>query len=78
MLHMFGMMPSSEVKIEKTIYLDTDPKSLDKVRIQAGENGWTIIWADRSTSYQDISGTVESNFDNAMRVLKEKFPNARI
>lgn len=62
MRRLFGMMPSAEIKIEKT-YKDSNGL---KVRIQAGENGWTIVWADGGTSYKDEVHTAEENFNIAL------------
>lgn len=62
MNRMFGMMPSAEIEIEKT-YKD---ESGLKVRIQAGKNGWTIIWADGGTTYKDEVHTAEENFNIAL------------
>lgn len=62
MNRMFGMMPSAEIEIKKT-YKD---KSGLKVRIQAGKNGWTIIWADGGTTYKDEVHTAEENFNIAL------------
>ena len=61
MIRFLGMMPSSEVEKEK-IFID----ELNlKVVIQAGLNGWTIIWADGSSSYKDIEKSTEDNFKKA-------------
>lgn len=40
----FGMMPSSEVQISKT-FKDRNGR---KIIIDAGKNGWTIMWAYNS------------------------------
>ena len=45
-----GMMPVSEIKIEKT-YKDDLGFS---IIIQAGEHGWTILFSDGSSIYDDI------------------------
>jgi hypothetical protein len=68
----FGMMPSSEIKIEKQFRVEL---SRLVVTIQSGENGWTIIYADSSSEYKDIVDTAENNFDTAMNVLKSHFDN---
>lgn len=57
----FGMMPSSEIEKEKS-FID---KSNLKVKIQAGINGWTIVWADGGTDYKDICKSTEENFNEA-------------
>lgn len=58
MQRFFGMMPSTEVAIEKS-YKDQHELT---VRIQAGEHGWTVIWADGGTTYNDVDDTPENNF----------------
>ena len=65
---MFGMMPSKEIEIEK-IYKDVYGL---KVIIQAGKNGWTVLWADCSSSYQDVEDTAENNFNKALKFAQEK------
>jgi len=66
----FGMMPSSEVKIEKQFRVGVGQL---KVTIQAGENGWTILYADSSSEYNDVVDTTENNFNKALSVLKTHF-----
>lgn len=51
------MMPSSEVKLEKT-YVDEFGM---KIMIQSSENGWSILYSDGSSEYQDVVDTVENN-----------------
>jgi hypothetical protein len=66
----FGMMPSSEVKKQKSFRVG----SLQlKVTVDAGENGWTILYADSSSEYQDVVDTTENNFNKALEVLKTHF-----
>ncbi len=43
------------------------------VTIQAGENGWTILYADSSSEYKDEVDTIDNNFGKAMKVLKNHF-----
>ena len=57
----FGMMPQNEVSISKRF---KDPSGL-KITIQAGEHGWTIIYADNSTDYKDVDATAKDNFNEA-------------
>lgn len=64
----FGMMPSSEVKIQKKFVDDLGLK----ITIQAGENGWTILYADHSSEYADVVDTVENNFNKALETLKSQ------
>lgn len=69
MKRFFGMMPSDEIKIQKTFVDDLGLK----IRIQAGENGWTILYADSSSEYADVVDTSLNNFNTALRKLKEHF-----
>ena len=62
----FGMMPSSEVQISKT-FKDRNGR---KIIIDAGKNGWTIMWADHSSDYKDVEDTAENNFQEALTKLK--------
>lgn len=64
------MMPSSEVKREERFKVGM---SQLVVTIQSGENGWTILYADSSSEYQDEVDTTDNNFDKAMKVLKTQF-----
>lgn len=57
----FGMMPSSEIQMEKNY---KDGNGLN-ITIQAGLHGWTILWADSSSTYEDIDATTEDNFKTA-------------
>jgi len=67
------MMPSNEVKMSNE-YID----SLGlKIMIDASENGWTIIYADNSTEYGDMTDTIENNFNTALDVLKSHFPDIK-
>ena len=61
MKRFFGMMPSTEIEIEK-YYKDENGY---KITIQAGKNGWTIIYADHSTDFKDIISSVNKNFEEA-------------
>ena len=56
-----GMMPAEEVEVYCTY---KDSSGLD-VTIEAGLKGWTIIWADKSTDYEDVDDTAENNFKKA-------------
>lgn len=66
----FGMMPSSEVKKRKSFRVGSGQL---KVTIEAGENGWTIMYADNSSEYKDVVDTTENNFNKAMVVLNSNF-----
>jgi DNA topoisomerase IA len=67
-----GMMPSDEIKKEEKFKVGDLGLT---VIIQSGENGWTIMYADMSSEYEDIIDTVENNFNKAMEILKTKFSN---
>lgn len=69
MKRFFGMMPSDEIKIQKTF---ADDLGL-KIKIQAGENGWTILYADNSSEYADVVDKSLNNFNAALKKLKEHF-----
>jgi hypothetical protein len=64
------MMPSSEVKREERFKVGMNQLV---VKIQAGENGWTIIYADSSSEYKDEVNTTDENFKKAMEVLNTHF-----
>jgi len=73
MKRFFGMMPSSEVKMSKKFI---DSLGL-KIIIDAGENGWTIMYADGSTEYKDIVDTTDNNFNMALEILKSHFDDIK-
>lgn len=73
MNRMFGMMPRNEVEKEKWYLDDVDLQ----IGVQAGPHGWTIMWADNSTTYKDINATTEENFNEALQTLKDKGFNLR-
>ena len=62
-----GLMPTSE--IEKEVRFK-DSSNLS-IAIQAGPNGWTIIFADGSTNYTDQEKTTEENFKEAFELASE-------
>lgn len=67
MKRFFGMMPSVEIEKEKRY---TDDNNLE-ITIQAGPHGWTVIYADGGTNYQDVDDTTENNFQAAYNVAVE-------
>ena len=73
MKRFFGMMPSKEVEMEKE-YVD---KNNSKILIQAGKNGWTVIYADNSTSYKDVEGETLDNFNEAYNVAIKNLGNIK-
>lgn len=60
-----GIMPRNEIEIEK-YYRDIDSK---EYTIQAGPHGWTIVYPDKSTKYDDNFATSEENFKIAYTYL---------
>lgn len=70
MKRFMGMMPSSEVKKEQQFKVGVGQLT---VTVQAGENGWTILYADSSSEYKDVVDTTENNFNKAVEVLKTHF-----
>lgn len=70
MQRFMGLMPLDEIKKEKAFRVGKDQW---RVLIQAGENGWTIVFDDYSTRYQNVADTTENNFETALKVLKEIF-----
>lgn len=71
MKRFFGMMPSDEIEREEG-YLD---KYNHKIIIQAGPNGWSILYADGSSQYKDETKSTDDNFkeayENATKSLGE-------
>lgn len=61
MRRFFGMMPSSEIGMERC-YKD---KNGYRITIQAGVNGWAIIYANSSTEFKDTTALIEENFNTA-------------
>ena len=67
MRRFFGMMPSNEIEISK----DFKDKNNYFVTIQAGPNGWTILWADGGSTYKDEEHSAQENFDIAYKTAVE-------
>ena len=63
MKRFMGMMPSSCIKIRKDF---KDENGL-KIHIDAGPEGYTIIYADGSTEYADIEASSEENYKAAYK-----------
>ncbi|MEG2079894.1 hypothetical protein [Chryseobacterium sp.] len=64
----FGMMPSDYVKKERK-YVSGDVA----LTIQAGENGWSVLYGDGSSEYEDAEDTTENNFNKAYLLACENF-----
>lgn len=71
MQRFLGMMPTSE--IEKSVLFRNDYG--DHIYIDAGPNGWTIRYPNRSYDYQDYPLGTDENFNRAYEFLKTKYPN---
>ena len=69
MKRFFGMMPSSEVTLERT-YKDNEGL---RIRLQAGPHGWTVIYADCGTEYKDIDALPEENLESAYQQALSHF-----
>ena len=70
----FGIMPVDEIEIEK-VFKDS-PESSCTETIQAGPNGWSILWADHGSTCKDESIGTDENLKNAIAELKKHFPDA--
>ena len=57
----FGVMSAED--IEKKVMLRDSSGLL--INIEAGPKGWTIIYADCSTEYEDVDDTTEANYKKA-------------
>ena len=68
MKRFFGMMPSDEIEREERF---KDKNDLAVV-IQAGKNGWTIIYADGGSEYRDKTCSTEENFNEAYNIAKDR------
>ncbi len=65
MQRFMGMMPSAEVKKEQR-FKDRDDLT---IIVQAGEKGWTVLWADSSSSYKDVEAATDVNWQAALAYL---------
>ena len=68
MKRFMGIMPSECIEIRK----DFRSGSGLKVHIDAGSEGWTVIYADGSTNYEDNVATAQENYERAYKVASEK------
>ena len=66
MNRIFGLMPVAEIEKEQR-FKDTYGLS---IIIQAGPNGWTIIYADSSSKWNDEENTTEENFNKAFKIAE--------
>jgi topoisomerase IA-like protein len=68
MRRFMGMMPMAEVEKQQS-FKDRDGYC---IMVQAGPNGWTIIWGDYSTDYRDVTATTTVNWQAALDYLANK------
>ena len=61
MKRFMGMMTSNEIEREENFKDQNDLK----IKIQAGPNGWTILYADGASTYRDNTCSTEENFNEA-------------
>ena len=68
MIRFAGMMPNKEIEREEVF---KDRINLNVV-IQAGPNGWTILFADGSSEYKDVEAATDENFEEAKHIAESK------
>ena len=73
MKRFFGLMPVESISIEE-IFIDDCGL---KVIIQAGSEGYSILYADYSREYEDVVDTPENNFDKAYRIVTKRLGRLR-
>ena len=66
---LFGLLMNAE---KEATYKDDNGF---KIIIQASKTGWTVIWADGGTSFEDKCVSTEENFNNAYRYVTNKIGN---
>ena len=67
MKRFMGLMPADCIKISK----DYKDEFGLKVHIDAGLEGWTILYADGSSEYKDNIATSEENFEEAYKTVSK-------
>lgn len=75
MKRFMGMMPSKDVDKEQNFKVGTLKL---KVTIQSGSKGWTILYADGSSEYEDVEDTVENNYNKAFTILNKRFSDINL
>lgn len=68
MTRYMGLMPTNE--IEKSITYQDHRNN--RYAIDAGPNGWTIIYPLNTVEFKDNETTTEENFNEAYNILKDK------
>lgn len=69
MKRFFGMMPSNCIEVTK-VYKDDSGM---KITVDAGKDGYTIMYADGGTAYKDMDATAEDNLKDAYDYLSSQF-----
>lgn len=73
MQRFMGLMPSSEIK-KRHLWSDGTGKHCT---VEAGPNGWTIIFADAGTQYKDAAIGTDANYTEASKRMLKLFPRAK-
>lgn len=63
----FGMMPSDEIKRESKYRLENG----GLVIVQAGPNGWSVLFPGNSSEFKDVIATTRENFREALETAKK-------
>lgn len=71
MERIFGKMPSNEVE-EEGCFRESDTE--DQFLIQAGPNGWSAVWEDGTSIFEDNKATTDENFKRALKSVKTNVP----
>lgn len=69
----FGMMPCNEIKRESKYRLENG----GVVIIQAGPNGWSVLFPDQSSEFKDTTATTRENYKEALEVAKKHYPELK-
>lgn len=73
MTRFFGMMPCDEVKRESKYRLDDG----GVVIVQAGPNGWSVLFPDHSSEFRDVVATTRENYKEALETAKKHYPELK-
>ena len=68
MTRFFGLMPWNEADIIKKYKI---PDTRYTVTIQAGSKGWTTVYSDYTTDFEDIDDTPENNLKRALKSVDD-------
>lgn len=74
MKRFFGMMPCDEITIEKHYKAHGIMTDVD-ITIQAGPEGWSVIWPDKGVNWNDETNDPEENFKTAYELAKKTYPD---